>query len=125
LGRSYAYPWDLWLNGDSHVLRKGRDYTIDTLSMRRQVKRRAAGIGKRADTYRNWYRGREQLSIQVVEKDAPRKLKIKRQTGIPTVPELTATRINTIAKRKGVDAGAVVEVAVNLWWDQLGYKDDH
>jgi hypothetical protein len=123
LARPEQYPWKKWLDGGSWTIRKGRDFTIETESMRRQIKRKAREAGLRADTYLDYFRGAEQVNFQIVPKDAPRRLKIKRRTGIPTIDKVAAHRLQTIAKRKGVEPGAVVETAINLWWDQLGYSD--
>jgi hypothetical protein len=111
------------MDGEPHAIRRGRDYTSDTEAMRKQIKRKAREAGLRADTYLDYFRGAEVVHFQVVEKDAPRKLAIKRRTGIPTIDKVAAHRIQTIAKRKGVETGTVVETAIALWWDQLGYSD--
>lgn len=44
-GRPPVHPWDLWLDGDEHLLRRERDFWCDPESLRRQLHKKAGDRG--------------------------------------------------------------------------------
>ncbi len=37
IGKTRKYPWEIWLNGQSHTIYKGRDYIISSYKFVNQI----------------------------------------------------------------------------------------
>ena len=50
-GRPPKYPWELWTNGATHNLKRGRDFDAELHSFRTMVHRKARLIGDQLGEY--------------------------------------------------------------------------